>query len=409
MKTHTQLSPETIKIVKSTAPILQSQGEIITKHFYTRMFSKHPELLNVFNQTNQKMGKQPSALAHSVYRAAAHIDCLDQILPEVELIAHKHRSLGVKPEQYAIVGENLLAAIEEVLGEAATPEVLHAWKEAYQVIADVFIEVERQLYKEVEQQPGGWKDFKPFIVVKKVKESDVITSFYLKPKDGGILPHFKPGQYISVKVEIPGEPYIHHRQYSLSDRPGQDYFRISVKREDGTDTKPAGVVSTFLHQKVNEGDMLEISPPAGNFILDQSSDRPVVLISGGVGLTPLLSMLKTALNTSDRPVTFIHAAINGRTHAFREEVLALKKQHPQLNTYFCYERPTEEDRALNRFDKEGYIDIDWFESIIPQRDAQFYFCGPVPFMKEVLRILRAMGIQEEQINYEFFGPKGKLD
>src|SRR5690606_30561433 len=105
----------------------------------------------VFNQTNQKMGKQPSALAHSVYRAAAHIDCLDQILPEVELIAHKHRSLGVKPEQYAIVGENLLAAIEEVLGEAATPEVLHAWKEAYQVIADVFIEVERQLYKEVEQ------------------------------------------------------------------------------------------------------------------------------------------------------------------------------------------------------------------------------------------------------------------
>jgi nitric oxide dioxygenase len=408
MATKTTLSSKTIETVKSTVPLLQSHGKTITTHFYKRMFSKHPELLNLFNQTHQKLGRQPSALANAVYAAAAHIDCLEEILPEVKLIAHKHRSLGVKPEHYPIVGENLLAAIKEVLGETASPEVLAAWAEAYQVIADVFIQMERQLYEEAEQQPGGWKDFKHFIVVKKVKESDVITSFYLRAKDGERLPAFKPGQYISIKAKIPGEEYTHIRQYSLSDRPGKDYFRISVKREDATDAKPAGVVSTYLHQQVGEGDVLEISAPAGVFTLDQNSDQPVVLISGGVGFTPLVSMLKTLAHTSDRPVTFIHAAINGRYHALRDEVLELASQHPNISTYFCYERPTDEDRALNRFDKEGYFDLQWLQSILKNKDAQYYFCGPVPFMREILRILNSMGIEEQNINYEFFGPKGEL-
>jgi nitric oxide dioxygenase len=194
------LSKKTIDIIKSTAPVLAERGTEITTHFYKRMFSNHPELLNIFNHANQEKGRQPTALANTLYAAARHIDELEKLIPAVKQIGHKHRSLGVKKEHYPIVGENLLAAMKEVLGNAITDEVLKAWEEAYGVIAKVFIDVEQEMYDEVDNKEGGWKDFKPFVVVDKVKESDVITSFYLKPKDDDILPEFLPGQYITVRV-----------------------------------------------------------------------------------------------------------------------------------------------------------------------------------------------------------------
>lgn len=195
------------------------------------MFSNHPELLNIFNHANQQKGRQQTALANAVLAAAKHIDELEAILPAVKLIAHKHRSLGIKPEQYPIVGENLLAAIKEVLGDAATDEILSAWEEAYQEIANVFIKVEKELYEEAENQKGGFRDFKEFEIIKKVPESSLITSFYLKPKDGVPVPSYLPGQYITVRLRIPGDQYLSNRQYSLSCGPFHDYFRISVKKK----------------------------------------------------------------------------------------------------------------------------------------------------------------------------------
>ena len=148
------------------------------------MFNNHPELLNVFNHANQKQGRQQTALANAVYAAAANIDNLGAIIPVVKQIGQKHRALGILPEQYPIVGENLLAAIKDVLGDAATDEIINAWAEAYGVIADAFIGIEQEMYNEAKEQPGGWEGFRNFVVAKKVKESDVITSFYLKPEDG---------------------------------------------------------------------------------------------------------------------------------------------------------------------------------------------------------------------------------
>ncbi|UOF92557.1 NO-inducible flavohemoprotein [Fodinisporobacter ferrooxydans] len=403
------LSQKTIEIIKSTVPVLEKHGTAITSRFYQLMFSNHPELLNIFNHANQKQGRQQTALANAVYAAAANIDQLETILPVVAQIAHKHRSLGIKPEHYPIVGKHLLLAIEDVLGDAATPEILDAWKQAYGVLADVFIKVEAEMYQQAAEQTGGWKDFRNFVVAKKVKESEVITSFYLKPADGGPIAEYAPGQYISVKINGAGDEFTHIRQYSLSDAPGKDYYRISVKREDAIGDKPAGKVSAYLHQQVQEGDILPISVPAGDFVLNMEKTVPVVLISGGVGLTPMVSMLNTLVEKQpNRPVTFIHAAINSKFHAMKEHVSRLETKYLQVQSYVCYEKPTAEDVRNESFDKEGYIDLPWLKSILTSKEADFYFCGPTPFMKAVYRALQEWGVPENSIHFEFFGPKGDL-
>ncbi|MFD0962126.1 NO-inducible flavohemoprotein [Paenibacillus chungangensis] len=407
------LSPQTIATIKSTVPVLKVRGTEITKCFYNRMFARHPELLNIFNHSHQKQGRQQGALANAVYAAAANIDNLETILPAVMQIAHKHRSLGVKPEHYPIVGRHLLEAIQEVLGDAASDEVLQAWGEAYGVIADAFIGVENALYEEVASGQGGWEGFRPFIVERKVMESDVIASFYLVPQDGGELAAFRPGQYISVKMDIPGLEHTHIRQYSLSTAPGKPYYRISVKREEESEHRPAGIVSGYLHEKVREGDIVHLSAPAGEFVLEPAAAErkdPVVLISGGVGQTPLISMLHTlAAEQPQRPVIYIHAAQNGEVHALRDEVLELASRHEPLSCYFCYERPTDQDRSAGLYNKEGYIELAWLKDILPASTASsYYFCGPVPFMEVVYEHLKELGVEDAAIHYEFFGPSGTL-
>ncbi len=403
------LSQNSIEIIKSTVPVLQTHGTAITTRFYERLFENHPELLHIFNHANQKQGRQQAALSNSIYAAAAHIDKLEAILPVVQQIAHKHRSLGIKAEHYPIVGENLLLAIKEVLGDAATDEIIQAWSEAYGVIADVFISVEKEMYNKAEQQDGGWEGFRNFIVYKKVKQSEVITSFYLKPEDGKAISMYRAGQYITLKIENNGE-YTQLRQYSLSDAPGKDYYRISVKREDELQDKPQGCVSSFLHRHIQEGDRIQVSAPTGDFVLDTVKQIPVVLLSGGVGITPMVSMLNTVIEQQpERKVTFVHAAINSRYHALHEEVAQKALENINVNQYICYESPTEEDRVKHNFDKEGYIDLGWLQSIVPSKTADFYFCGPVPFMKAINSALKKWGVPSENIHYEFFGPMGDLE
>lgn len=404
------LSEQSIQIIKSTVPVLEVHGVAITKRFYGLMFEAHPELLNIFNHANQKQGRQQTALANAVYAAALHIDNLGAIIPAVKQIAHKHRSLGIKPEHYPIVGKYLLMAIKDVLGEAATDEILEAWAEAYGVIADAFIGVEAEMYEQAHHQPGGWEGFRPFRVDRKVEESSVITSFYLIPEDGNEIATFQSGQYISVKLEIPGQRNTHIRQYSLSDAPGKSYYRISVKREEGAEDRPAGVVSSYLHTQVSEGDILHLSAPAGDFVLDTADERPVVLLSGGVGLTPMVSMLNTLMERyPERTVTFIHAAQDGQVHALKQQVDEAARTHPNVSVYYCYQHPTDSDRERQSYHKEGLIDLDWLQSIVAERNAAFYLCGPVPFMQSVNSSLQKWGVPTGDIHYEFFGPKADIE
>lgn len=390
------LSQETINIIKSTVPVLEQHGKTITTVFYKNLFDAHPELLNVFNHANQSKGRQQTALANTVYAAAANIDNLGAIIPAVVQIAHKHKSLGITPEQYPIVGYHLLGAIKEVLGDAATPEIIGAWGEAYQVIADAFIGIEKEMYDKAEQTEGGWRTFKEFTIAEKVVESDVITSFFLKPVDGQPLPSYKPGQYITIRVTIPGDEYTLNRQYSLSQAPTGDSYRISVKRED--ECNPHGKVSVFLHLEMNVGDTIEASVPAGDFHLNTDSDAPVTLISGGVGVTPMMSMYDfIAQNTPERQVAFLHAARTRKHQAFNEVITKLNAELSASNYAVLYSE-----------EGDGFINREFLTSNVIE-GSDVYVCGPTAFMQAVIKDLHAMGIPEEKIHFEFFGPAMQLE
>ena len=405
------LNAQTIAIVKSTAPILEEHGEVLTQYFYKRMFSHNPEVVSYFNPANQAAGLQQRALAGAICAYAANIDNLEALGSAVELIAQKHSSLQIQPEHYPIVGENLLASIKEVLGEAATEEVINAWKEAYGFLANVLIGRERQIYHQHVTAQNGWEGFKNFYITRKEKESSVVTSFYLKPTDDSKLPIFKPGQYITLRVVEPSG-YSTMRNYSLSNKPGEDWFRISVKREASQEpTTPDGYVSNFLHHYVEEGSMLEIAPPCGNFFLDitEKHTRPLILLAAGVGITPILSILLCALDEMpNRQIVFIHGNLNEETQSFKNVIDTLDAEHPNLKVHYCYnELP--KSGIIRKNSTTGFINAELIESMVPDRDSDYYFCGPQPFMTGIYRDLLEWGIPPAQVHFEFFGPKQELE
>jgi len=405
------LSPQTIAIVKSTAPILEEHGETLTRHFYSRMFAHNPEVGPFFNPANQAAGNQQRALAAAITGYAANIDNLEVLGGAVELIAQKHASLLIRPEHYPIVGENLLASIREVLGAGATEQVIDAWSEAYGFLAEILIGREQQIYRENAEKTGGWQGFKIFRVVRKERESSNITSFYLVPGDGAILPAFKPGQYVTVRVAGPaGQTTM--RNYSLSDMPGKEHFRISVKRETSlAAAQPEGYVSNLLHGTIEAGMELEIAPPCGEFFLDVSEKhtRPLVLMAAGVGITPIMSILLTALDAlPEREIILIHGSLNEKVHAFRASVEDLLKTHPKLKAHFRYSDAAQAGVERLGNVSSGFIDAPLIESLVPSREADYYFCGPQPFMVGIYHELLRWGIPPTQVHFEFFGPRQAL-
>jgi nitric oxide dioxygenase len=287
-------------IVKSTVPLLESGGEALITHFYKMLLRDHPQVRPFFNKAHQASGEQPRALANGVLMYARHIDHLEQLGDLVTTIVSKHVALQILPEHYPMVGDSLLRAMREVLGaDIATDEVIEAWAAAYGQLADILIGLEQKVYDEREQAAGGWRGARKFVVVRKQTESDEITSFYFEPQDGKPLLAFEPGQFIGLRVVVDGEEM--RRQYSLSTTVNNDHqYRISVKRESG------GKVSNYLHDKLQEGATIDLFPPSGDFTLTANS-KPLLLVSGGVGITPMLAMLEAALPTG-RPIVFIHAA-----------------------------------------------------------------------------------------------------
>ena len=323
---------------------------------------------------------------------------LEQLGGLVNQIIQKHVSLQIEPAHYPVVGGCLLRAIREVLGaEIATDEVIAAWAAAYQQLADILIGAEEKIYADVAAAPGGWRGSRPFRVARKVAESAEITSFYLEPQDGGALADFEPGQYIGLRLLVNGQEI--RRNYSLSAAPNGSDYRISVKRE------PGGVASSYLHDQVHEGDVLELAPPAGEFVL-ANSDKPLVLISGGVGITPTLAMLDAALRGT-RPVHFIHFARNRSAHAFRAAIEARNARHAQLKRFYVYDEHADEAQAPHAV---GLLSSAQLAECLPvSRDVDAYFLGPKPFMRHVKKQLRELGVPESQTRYEFFGPASALE
>ncbi|KAJ5130061.1 uncharacterized protein N7515_006100 [Penicillium bovifimosum] len=410
------MTSDQIGLIKATVPVLVEHGNTITTVFYRNLLAAHPDLNTVFNTSNQVNGHQSRALAGALYAYASHIDDLGALSSAVELICNKHASLYIQPDHYKLVGQFLLEAMGEVLGAALTPEIHDAWAAAYWQLADIMIGREKQIY----DQSEGWTHWRDFKIVNKVKESEEITSLHLAPVDGKPLPAFQPGQYISVQTYVPALKYPQARQYSLSDQPKPDYYRISVKRELGLNpaepgaTANPGYLSNVLHDTFNVGDTLQVSHPCGDFFLspgDSQSAHPIVLVSAGVGLTPLTSILNTltSQSSSSRKLHFIHGARSSGARAFKDHISALPKDFPSLRATFFTSHPSEADTEGVDYDHVGRVDLSKLadqDLFLDDAKTEYYICGPDKFMTDMESSLKAKGVSADRIKMELFGTGG---
>lgn len=277
--------------------------------------------------------------------------------------------------------------------------MLDAWGKAYGVLANVFINREAEIYNENASKAGGWEGTRDFRIVAKTPRSALITSFELESVDGGAVAEYRPGQYLGVWLKPEGFPHQEIRQYSLTRKPDGKGYRIAVKREDG------GQVSNWLHNHANVGDVVKLVAPAGDFFMDVTDDTPVTLISAGVGQTPMLAMLDTLAKAGHTAqVNWFHAADNGDVHAFADEVKELGQALPRFTAHTWYRQPSEADRAKGQFDSEGLMDLSKLEGAFSNPAMQFYLCGPVGFMQFAAKQLVELGVKQENIHYECFGP-----
>jgi nitric oxide dioxygenase len=401
------LTASTIEIVKATVPALEAHGLAITQRMYQRLF-QDPAIRDLFNQSHHgETGSQPRALAGAVLAYARNIDNLGALSGAVERIAQKHVALTILPEHYPSVATALLGAISDVLGSAATPAILNAWGEAYWFLADLLIGREAEIYRSSAEQPGGWTGWRDFIVESVSRESGIISSFLLVPADGGPVVRHKPGQYLGFDFQLPGVGTL-RRNYSISCAPNDRAYRITVKREC-TPGFPAGQVSSWLHDHAGPGTVLKVAPPAGDFFLDVNTAQPVVLVSGGVGLTPMISMLETiAESRPDLPTWYVHGAEHGGVHAMGETVRSLATRTSGIRHHTFYEKPRFEDRLGLDFNQIGLINSAWLKQHTPIAEATYYLCGPKPFLRTLVNGLAGQGVPADRIRYEFFGPADEL-
>ncbi|MBJ7884741.1 nitric oxide dioxygenase [Bacillaceae bacterium HSR45] len=375
------LSEREKDVVKETVPVLQDKGVEITSNFYARMFKQHPELKNMFNQTNQQRGLQSTALAQSVLAAAVNIDHLEAILPVVKEIAYKHCALQVPPAGYDIVGENLIAAIKEVVGLDDDHEIIKTWKKAYQEIADIFISVEKDIYKDM-----LWDGFQPFKVETIEQVSSDIKAFTVSSGEYD-LSQFVPGQYITVDVGSEKMPYRAKRHYSIV-KGDKNHLTFAVKRD--VTTEHEGEVSTILHDEFQEGDNINLTAPVGPFHVVEKGNRQLFLGSG-IGVTPLVSMFNEVVNDNGE-ARFIQVTNDMDDAPFSSLLTAIANENTQA-TYDLYDK-----------NKNGYIGSEQLKQWI-YNDTEIYVCGGKSFIQSMIKALKELNIDESKIHYETFIPK----
>ncbi|GAA2533391.1 globin domain-containing protein [Winogradskya humida] len=385
------LSTSSTPIVEATLPVVGEHLEEISSVFYDTMLGENPELLTLFSRSAQATGEQKSALAGAVAAYAAHLvgagpdaAVFDHI---VERIAQRHCALGIRPEQYTMVGRYLLRAVGAVLGDAVTPEIAAAWDEVYWLFAARLIGREARLYGEAGVDSADpWREY---VVAARIEEAEDVVSFILAPADGGPAPAFRPGQYVTVAVAD------QLRQYSLSQAPAAGTLRITVRRVRGTGGLPDGVVSGHLHDRVRVGELLRLSQPYGDLVLNDGP-APIVLISAGVGITPMAAILDHVARTQPtRDVTAVHADRSPGRHPLRHDMTGHGSRMASFRSLVWYE-----EHAGSTTAHAGLIDPD----LIPLHpDAEVYLCGPAPFMQAVRAALHRRGLSDERIRYEVFG------
>jgi nitric oxide dioxygenase len=393
------LSEQNRPVVEATLPVVGEHVGEIAQRFYRHMFDAHPELLDgTFNRGNQARGEQQQALAGSVAAFAGSLVRGPERVPEnlLSRIAHKHASLGIRPDQYQVVHDNLMWAIVDVLGDAVTAQVAAAWDEVYWLMANALINQERGLYSARGVHPETvWR---PWRVEKKIHETADVVTFVVGRIDDRLVKTSLPGQYVTIKMLMPDG--VHQpRQYSLTRADDGEHRQFSVKRVRGG-ANPDGEVSTLLHDTVGIGDVLTMSLPYGDVVLDDAG-RPVVFVSAGIGIAPMAGMLSHLVTAgSGLSIALLHADTDEASFALRRQVVTdvLALRNARLHLWYDDQDYSNEPVTSVR---RGLIDL---SAVDLPADATYYLCGPVPFMHAVRTSLIERGVAPRDIQYEVFGP-----
>lgn len=254
---------------------------------------------------------------------------------------------------------------------------------------------------------GNWKGYRQFRVARLVQESESCKSVYLSPVDGKTVIDFRPGQHLTLRFSIPGQAKPVVRCYSLSDAPDPSGYRISVKRcmpAPETPSAPPGMVSNFINSDLQEGNLIDVKSPSGTFYMQPGSNA-LVLLAGGVGITPMLSMLNTVAQSNlKRECLLVYGVGNSQDHAFRKHLQELSRKHPNIHVITCYCNPLPTDQLNHDYQVRGYVTVDLLRQLLPNNNYDFYLCGPPPFMQSLYDGLGTWGVNEESIRYEAFGP-----
>ena len=393
------LSDTSLPVIEATLPVVGEHIEEIAKRFYKHMFEARPDLLDgLFNRGNQADGRQQQALAGSIAAfAGLLVDNVDQIPDHLlSRVAHKHVSLGLSPDQYQIVHDHLMWAIVDVLGDAVTPEVAAAWDEVYWLMAHMLINKERGLYNAVHLTPDTiWRTWR---VAQRIQETADVVRFVVERVDEREVKPSLPGQYVTIKMVM--HDGVHQpRQYSLTKADDGQHRQFAVKRVHGLGT-PDGEMSNLLHNEVRVGDEVVLSAPFGDVVMEYT-DRPLVLASAGIGITPMAGMLSHLVKSgSQRQVMLLHADDSEESFPLRDQVREDLGTLPDgtLKTWFL--NPTVGGTASGS-EFSGFMDVGAVD--LPD-DAEYYLCGPLPFLKSVRSALVAGGVPAKDIQYEVFGP-----
>ena len=256
-----------------------------------------------------------------------------------------------------------------------------------------------------QEQAGSWSGTRKFQIEKIVKECDEVASFYLTPHDKKPLPIFLPGQFLTFDLNIPGQRSRVARCYSLSDRPLPDYYRVTIKQVPATAGNKPGLVSNHFHTSLKQGDILDIRAPGGGFYLNVNHLTPVVLLAGGVGITPMVSMLNeiTAMSPQ-REVWLFYCVRNSKDHIFKEHLERVARENPMLHLHNCYSKAGEGDAKGQQYQHEGRVTLELLKSELPSNNFDYFMCGPGAMMQDMHEGLLAWGVPEEKIHMEAFGP-----
>jgi nitric oxide dioxygenase len=408
-------------LVRSTIPFLREHGDEVSTIVYHNLLTKYPELNNTFNLIHQKDGKLARALTVVILRYASNIHNISELIPKLERVCNKHCTLGIRPEHYEKLGRLIIDAFGEVVQARATSasaptwtvELKAAWTKAYTVLSNMLIGRERHIYQDFERKK--WNEWRKFRIDKKVAETDDVYSFYLAPAtdNQSRLPTFLPGQYITVRMFVPEIGYYQTRQYSLSDAPRAETYRITVKRDKGmlfsnavsaTYQNP-GLISNLLIDRMRIGGEVEISHPSGDFFLtDSPTSVPVVLISAGVGVAPLISMFNAVTETQPtRAVSWIHTCRDEA--AFDKHVMYTRRRCPNVRRATFKTAIGRGDTPGITYDFEGRSNLSKVSPEVLHTDhgaAEYYICGPEDFMKSMIEQLTVLGVSSARIKCEMF-------